>query len=132
MFASNMLIKDDTLVQEVGTTGAKTPLKTFMKVVHSGAEMSTFPHATICIITSELWIEILTSNLIASHFCPECGTTMYRTSSRFPGHSVMKIGTIDDLQVHDVSKPVQEHFARSRVAWLGPIEGALECETDPF
>lgn len=44
----------------------------------------------------------------------------------------MKIGTIDDLHVHDVSKPQQEHFVRSRVAWVGAVEGALQSETDPF
>ena len=73
---------------------------------------------------------------IASHavmensFCSICGTLLYRRSSRFPGMSILRIGTIDDFNLHETKvKPQFEQFTKSRPSWLKGVEG-LEQHTN--
>ncbi|TKA82556.1 hypothetical protein B0A55_01203 [Friedmanniomyces simplex] len=40
---------------------------------------------------------IATGNTVSNHFCCVCGTLMHRR--RFPGMSVLRIGTVDDLEL---------------------------------
>lgn len=61
--------------------------------------------------------------------CKTCGTLMYRRSSGFPGLTFARIGTIDDLELHETKlRPQFEQFIESRVVWLRPIEGAQHVE----
>jgi len=56
---------------------------------------------------------------MANHFCKSCGTLMYRVGSAWPGQYIMRIGTVDDFNLHDtVLKPKQELFVKDRVSWL--------------
>ena len=61
-------------------------------------------------------------NKVTSYFCSDCGSTLYRVSSGFPGVVMMKAGCIDDLDL-DKAKPVIELFRRSHVAWVPEING---------
>ncbi|KAL7965024.1 Mss4-like protein [Trichoderma sp. SZMC 28014] len=58
-------------------------------------------------------------------FCKTCGTLMYRRSERFPSQSYMRIGTVDDFNLHETKlKPGIEIFTDSRVNWWHGVEGA--------
>lgn len=68
-------------------------------------------------------------NTMTSSFCSICGTLMYRRSSGFPGLSFCRIGTVDDLQLHETKLlPQAEQFVERRVGWLGPVEGVRQVE----
>ena len=50
---------------------------------------------------------------------------MYRVSSGYPGKLIPRIGTVDDFDVQSNQlAPKIEQFAKDRVAWLKPAEGA--------
>nr|OQO20896.1 hypothetical protein B0A51_10562 [Rachicladosporium sp. CCFEE 5018] len=72
---------------------------------------------------------INTGNTMTSSFCKTCGALMYRRSSGFPGLSFCRIGTVDDIELHDeILKPMAEQFTVSRVKWLEPVEGVRQTE----
>jgi len=64
---------------------------------------------------------------VTNHFCGTCGSLMYRVSEQYPGWSVLRLGTVDDFQLHETKlKPQEEHFASNRVAWLKPVDGTKQ------
>ncbi|KAK6443639.1 hypothetical protein LTR95_000466 [Oleoguttula sp. CCFEE 5521] len=72
---------------------------------------------------------INTGNTMTSSFCKTCGALMYRRSSGFPGLSFCRIGTVDEIELHDeVLKPMAEQFTVSRAKWLEPVEGVRQTE----
>lgn len=49
---------------------------------------------------------------------------MYRVGEAFPGHSILRIGTVDDFNLHETKlKPRIEQFTKDRVGWLHHAEG---------
>ncbi|KAJ6598887.1 Mss4-like protein, partial [Mycena vulgaris] len=61
---------------------------------------------------------IATGNTMTNHFCSTCGTLMYRVSSGFPGKRILRLGTVDDFNLHETKlKPRAEQFVKDRVAW---------------
>ena len=68
---------------------------------------------------------------MTDHFCNTCGTLMYRVSSAFPNIPILRIGSVDDLHLHQTKlKPQWEQFTKDRVEWLdGPhIPGLKRVE----
>jgi hypothetical protein len=63
---------------------------------------------------------------ITSYFCPDCGTTLYRTGESFPGQVIIKAGVLDDVNWPSENLPKGELFARNRLAWLPEIKGAAQ------
>ncbi|GKU05762.1 glutathione-dependent formaldehyde-activating gfa protein [Fusarium langsethiae] len=62
--------------------------------------------------------------MMTNYFCGNCGTLMYRVGERFPGVSLLRIGTVDDFSLHETKlKPVEEHFTDSRVSWFPGVTG---------
>ncbi|KAL7896898.1 Mss4-like protein [Trichoderma sp. SZMC 28014] len=56
-------------------------------------------------------------------FCSVCGNLMYRRSSRFPGMSILRIGTVDDFNLHESKlKPQFEQFIDNRANWLAGVQ----------
>lgn len=53
-------------------------------------------------------------NMMTYHFCENCGTTMYRASSGFPGIVVIAAGTVDG----ELPKPEVEQWTKGREEWL--------------
>ena len=54
---------------------------------------------------------------------------MYRVSSGFPGKSILRIGTVDDFNLHETKlKPRIEQFAKDRVRWCAAGEGVEQKE----
>ncbi|KAK1244240.1 hypothetical protein MKX08_002378 [Trichoderma sp. CBMAI-0020] len=56
-------------------------------------------------------------------FCSVCGNLMYRRSSRFPGMSILRVGTVDDFNLHESKlKPQFEQFIDNRANWLAGVQ----------
>ncbi|KAL4936098.1 hypothetical protein BDV06DRAFT_114222 [Aspergillus oleicola] len=65
-----------------------------------------------------------TGNTMTNFFCSMCGSLMYRVGTGFPGMSILRIGTVDDFNLHEGKlKPRIEQFAKDRVGWLRAAEG---------
>ena len=102
MFASNFIVKDTHLKHLRG----KELLKSFGQ-----------SHT------------IASGNKMTNYFCSECGTLMYRVGSAFPGRSIMRIGTVDDFNLHETKlKPRIEQFTKDRVSWFHGAEGVQQVE----
>ncbi|KAJ2896242.1 hypothetical protein MKZ38_005736 [Zalerion maritima] len=67
-----------------------------------------------------------TGNTITSHFCPDCGSTLFRDGSSFPGSKIVKAGVLDDIEE---AKPLAELYVKHRVSWVDPVEGTAQKET---
>ncbi|KUJ09120.1 uncharacterized protein LY89DRAFT_598786 [Mollisia scopiformis] len=68
---------------------------------------------------------------IVSHFCPDCGTTLFRTGESFPGAVIIKAGVLDDPNFPSQNVPKAELFAPERIAWIPAIEGAAQLPGMP-
>lgn len=106
MFASNFVVDD-----------------TYLKHIRGRDNLTTFSQKHT----------IASGNVMTNHFCSTCGTLMYRVSSGSPGQSILRIGTVDDLNLHETKlKPRVEQFTKDRVAWLHAIEGVRQVERSAF
>ncbi len=96
MFCSNFTIKDDSLTHVRGENRLTRWAQS--KTIASGATME-------------------------DSFCSTCGNLMYRRSSRFPGMSILRIGTVDDFGLHATKlAPQFEQFTKTRVEWLDGVK----------
>ncbi|KAI1613867.1 Mss4-like protein [Exophiala viscosa] len=72
---------------------------------------------------------IASGHKMTNYFCKTCGTLMYRVGAQFPGMSIMRIGTVDDFNLHETKlRPQREIFIKDRVEWLPGVEGAEKFE----
>ena len=70
---------------------------------------------------------------MTNYFCDTCGTLMYRVSTGFPGHSALRLGTVDDFALHETKlKPGVEQYVKDRVAWLGGAEGVRQVQGSAY
>ncbi|KAI1472764.1 Mss4-like protein [Daldinia caldariorum] len=70
---------------------------------------------------------IASGHRVTNHFCSTCGSLMYRTSTGLPGHSALRLGTVDDVALHETRlKPRVEQYVKDRVGWLRGAEGARQ------
>ncbi|CAI7600761.1 unnamed protein product [Penicillium viridicatum] len=61
---------------------------------------------------------------MTNFFCSTCGSLMYRVGEAFPGHSILRLGTVDDFNLHETKlRPRIEQFSKDRVGWLRHVEG---------
>jgi hypothetical protein len=68
---------------------------------------------------------IASGKLMTNYFCSTCGTLMYRVGERFPGKSILRIGTVDGFHLHETKlRPRREIYVKDRVIWLRAVEGA--------
>ncbi|KAJ3543279.1 hypothetical protein NM208_g3661 [Fusarium decemcellulare] len=65
-----------------------------------------------------------TGNEVTSHFCGNCGTTIWRDGPASQGLVYLKAGTIDDAALVNARPPVSEIFCKRRIEWVKPVEGA--------
>lgn len=106
MYASNFIIADKHLTH-----------------VRGQALLSTFTISK----------SIASHNAMTNHFCQKCGTLMYRTSTGFPDVSILRIGTVDDFNLHETKlKPTVEQFVECRVGWDQACEGAKQSVGSSF
>ena len=91
-----------------------TILDTHLKHVRGKDNLQTYSEAKT----------IESQNTMTNSFCRTCGTLLYRVSSGLPGQSILRIGTIDDFELHETKlKPTIEQFTRSRVGWFTGVQG---------
>jgi hypothetical protein len=75
---------------------------------------------------------------IERHFCPECGTTVYSRTEKFPGICNISVGAFADP---DFPAPVVSLFEESKHSWVvlppgiehyveGRVPGAVRAEAD--
>lgn len=55
---------------------------------------------------------------ITSHFCGDCGSTLWRSGEAFEGYMSVRLGTLDDETWIAKGRPDGEYFGERRVAWL--------------
>ncbi|KAI1410521.1 Mss4-like protein [Hypoxylon sp. FL1857] len=65
-------------------------------------------------------------NEITSHFCGDCGTTLWRDGPSFGENKVIKVGVLDDIKALDEAKPLGELFTEFRVSWVPEVPGAVQ------
>lgn len=76
---------------------------------------------------------ISTGNSVANHFCSVCGTLLYRRSTGFPDATVLRVGTVDNPELHSTKlKPRIEQYTKERAKWLHGGEGLLKVEGNYF
>ncbi|KAI1777375.1 Mss4-like protein [Hypoxylon cercidicola] len=63
---------------------------------------------------------------ITSHFCGDCGSTLFRDGPSFGDNKVIKVGIMDDLDALDDAKPAAELFTPHRVGWVQEVPGAVQ------
>lgn len=68
---------------------------------------------------------------ITSHFCGDCGTTLFRTGDSFPNAVIIKVGVMDDSEWPNKNVPKGELFAPERVKWVNAVEGAAQIPGMP-
>lgn len=72
---------------------------------------------------------IASGERMTNHFCGTCGTLMYRVGAAWPGHSILRIGTVDDFSLHETKlRPRVEQFTKDRVSWVHGVDGAKQVE----
>ncbi|KAJ7893988.1 Mss4-like protein [Mycena leptocephala] len=70
---------------------------------------------------------IASGHTMANHFCSTCGSLMYRIGTGFPGVSILRVGTVDDFNLHATKlKPRVEQYTKDRPEWLSGVEGAQQ------
>ncbi len=105
MFASNFTIDEQYLKYIRGRENLKTWFNPITPVRHEGT--------------------------MTDYFCNTCGTLMYRLSSAFPTAPILRIGSVDDLSLHETKlKPQWEQFRKDKVGWISgvDIEGIKRIE----
>ncbi|KAF7325811.1 Glutathione-dependent formaldehyde-activating enzyme/centromere protein V [Mycena kentingensis (nom. inval.)] len=72
---------------------------------------------------------IASGQVMTNYFCATCGSLMYRVGARFPGYSLLRLGTVDDYEKHEERlRPRLEQFTKDRADFLTPLEGSKQFE----
>jgi hypothetical protein len=70
-----------------------------------------------------------TGKTMTNAFCKTCGTLMWRQGAAFPGTKFMRVGTVDDLHLHEtVLRPKKEYFVENRPNWWHGVANAKQIE----
>lgn len=62
---------------------------TYLQHLRGQANLKTYAQAK----------SIASGNLMTNYFCETCGTLMYCVAERFPGRSILRLGTVDDANL---------------------------------
>lgn len=106
MFASNFIVAD-----------------THLQHVRGRENLSTFSQSKT----------IASGQAMTNYFCSTCGSLMYRVGEAYPGSSILRIGTVDDFNLHETKlKPRVEQYTKDRVGWLSAAEGMKQVEGSAY
>lgn len=87
---------------------------TYLKHLRGQANLKTFAQNA----------SIASGTMMTNFFCDTCGTLMYRVAERLPGHSLLRLGTVDDFNLAETKlKPRTEVFTKDRVSWFAGVPG---------
>jgi hypothetical protein len=66
---------------------------------------------------------IKSGETMTNFFCQTCGSLMYRVGAKFPGYSILRLGTVDDFNlVEGKLAPKAEQFVKDRAGWLSDVK----------
>ncbi|KAF2714059.1 DUF636 domain protein [Pleomassaria siparia CBS 279.74] len=65
---------------------------------------------------------------VTSHFCGDCGSTLWRTTKTFGNTKVIRVGVMDGTSAIEDAKPAVELFVSERISWVPGIDGAGQKE----
>ncbi|KAH7075060.1 Mss4-like protein [Paraphoma chrysanthemicola] len=86
----------------------------YLKHVRGQANLKTFAQRDT----------VASKALMTNHFCDTCGTLMYRVAEALPGHSILRLGTVDDFNlVEGKLRPKMEVYMKDRVSWFSGVVG---------
>jgi hypothetical protein len=68
---------------------------------------------------------------ITSHFCGDCGSTLWRDGDTFGPSKVIKAGVLDDYDALEKAAPGVELYAPHRPSWVQPVSGAAQKKSMP-
>ncbi len=106
MFASNFIIADAHLTH-----------------VRGREKLSTFSQSKT----------IASGKAMTNYFCSVCGSLMYRVGEAYPGSSILRIGTVDDFNLHETKlKPRVEQYTKDRVGWLRDADGVQHVQGSAY
>lgn len=117
-FSNNLIVPEDNFKLESGTWGP--PFSKLYKYL----TISTGKPKEISKTADS-------GNKITSHFCPDCGTTLFRTGDSFPGAVVVKAGILDDTDFPNNNVPGAELYVGHRVQWNKEVDGAAQLPGMP-
>jgi len=87
---------------------------TYLKHLRGQENLKTFSQNT----------SIARKTLMTNYFCNICGTLMYRVAESFPGHSLLRLGTVDDFNLAETKlRPRTEVYTKDRVSWFPGMPG---------
>ncbi|KAI2609952.1 Mss4-like protein [Hypoxylon fragiforme] len=101
----------------------------------SGSAYSTnilVPSATLKVVSGTPKIFTITADTgrpITSHFCGDCGTTLWRDGPGLGDRCALKAGTLDDPNAINETKPSLEFFVPRRANWIPETPGAAQLVT---
>lgn len=70
-------------------------------------------------------------NVVTSHFCGDCGSTLFRDGPTFGPNTVIKVGVLDSPTALDDAKPALELFSPTRVSWVPEVPGTTSVPGMP-
>ncbi|RYO92390.1 hypothetical protein DL766_000360 [Monosporascus sp. MC13-8B] len=68
---------------------------------------------------------------ITSHFCGDCGSTLFRDGPSFGDNKVIKAGIMDDVNALEDAKPAVELFVGRKASWVLDVPGAKKVNGMP-
>jgi hypothetical protein len=106
MFASNFIV-----------------LNSHLKHLRGRANLKTFSQSQT----------IASGKAMTNYFCSTCGSLMYRIGEAYPGHSILRIGTVDDFTLHETKlRPRVEQYTKDRVEWLHDVDGVKQVKGSAY
>ncbi|CCF34455.1 hypothetical protein CH063_06444 [Colletotrichum higginsianum] len=65
-------------------------------------------------------------NAVISHFCSDCGVTLWRDGPATKGMMYFKAGTLDDWKDQSSMAPFAEIFTSRRLSWVNAVPNAVQ------
>jgi hypothetical protein len=76
---------------------------------------------------------IASGKAMTNYFCSTCGSLMYRVGETYPGHSILRVGTVDDFNLHETKlRPRVEQYTKDRVEWLHGVDGVKQVRGSAY
>lgn len=92
-----------------------------------GSYVYTIPESQVVVTGTPKTISKISDHNkeITSHFCGDCGSTLWRSGGSQPeGMIGIRAGCIDDPKVADEMKPIMELYVERKPKWLSAVQGA--------
>ena len=65
---------------------------------------------------------------ITSHFCGDCGSTLFSDGESSGDKKVVNVGIMDDVNALEDAKPAFELFTKRKASWVMDVPGAKKLD----